>query len=893
MSVFGGLPCPKQFAVFAARHGSALLWCVAFLILATRAQAQTTPESSVLPTGTGTLEGKLTDWHSVPLAQATVVVRNLTSGAITHTTTGKNGSYRLAGLGPGEYSLEAEVPQLGKGQVEGILISAGRATRVQAALVMELPRETTPAETDLHELDPAAAAVTTLLSAEELGSLPVSSRNWQAFLATTPAANPVPQSNRTQDDLAGGDLSSEAAGQSVSLHGAGEEETASSIDGLATSPAFHSGSDKPGRASRNLGESAVLTMEARTGNNAADAAQSPGGAVNFLTGHGGDGLHGQAFYLNRQNLWGARNPFTQWVQQTALPTDTSIAQFTPEPYTPGDMAQTFGLGVGSQFKRDKLFWFAALDGLRRNDPAIATVRHPDEFFNQPTNDELAMLAARLDLTGASLFGQENAAYSDVLSQMAGLLGPVPRSIAQWQSFARIDWQLGERHHLSIEGNAASEDAPGNVIRRTSATYGSHSFGNSQASEAWGLARWDSFLTVNLLNDLTALYGRYLESETAQAPSPFESSLIFNDWNQLPEMIADSKYGFILGKPARLGGSKYPDEHSLLAQDTLSWVRGQHLVKAGGNFNHISDATNTLINQTGTYSYTDVFNFISDVSTFAKFGTYNVGVPTLDEHNCDATGRIYHQGGAAGPLAGRGDLPCYAWYSQRIGPSNWTLSTNDFAAFVTEQWQPFARLTLSAGVRVEAEQLPPTIPSVSNPELPVTQKLPAMRWNWGPRFGLAWSPFDNTVLRLGAGLYYGRIDNSAVLAALTQTGSPYGDLNFFFRPNDPGAPAFPAVFPTDPATTVTPGAVAFASGFRPQEVDQAVFSLEQRLPSHWLVAVSAMASLGRRLPISIDTNLASPSSSTKNLQTITYAVEDTLQAGPIKTPQITVDRKSVV
>jgi hypothetical protein len=45
----------------------------------------------------------------------------------------------------------------------------------------------------------------------------------------------------------------------------------------------------------------------------------------------------------------------------------------------------------------------------------------------------------------------------------------------------------------------------------------------------------------------------------------------------------------------------------------------------------------------------------------------------------------------------------------------------------------------------------------------------------------------------------------------------------------------------------------------------------------------MASLGRRLPISIDTNF-DPSQSP---QTITYAVVDAIQAGPIKTPQITV------
>ena len=43
-------------------------------------------------TTTGTLEGKLTDWRSVPLADAVVLVRNLATGATARIVTGKNGS---------------------------------------------------------------------------------------------------------------------------------------------------------------------------------------------------------------------------------------------------------------------------------------------------------------------------------------------------------------------------------------------------------------------------------------------------------------------------------------------------------------------------------------------------------------------------------------------------------------------------------------------------------------------------------------------------------------------------------------------------------------------------------------------------------------------------------
>jgi len=839
------------------------------------------------PQSTGSLDGKLTDQHSAPLAQAVVIAHNLATGETTRSITGKNGSYHFNGLGPGEYRLEAEAPELGRGAVEGILVSAGHSTRVQAALAMELPIATLPIGADLHELDPVSVAVTTLIPAEELSAIPVSSRNWQEFAALTPAINPSSQTQRNGDQLGAQSSSvSDAQQEFLSTAGSTTNPSSASIDGIAISPGFQSSSSRESRQTESVGESAVLSMQARTGTAPADEL-STGATLRLNTNQGHNGLHGQVFYYNKQNLWGAQNPFTQWIQQTAPANGVQTAQFTATPYTPPNTRQTIGLGAGSQIRRDKLFWFAALDGLLANDPAVATVRHPADFFAQPTLDDLTVLAARLNLPGPAIEEAAATSYSNWLNGMAGLLGPVPRSSSQWQGFGRLDWQ-GERHHLSLASNSAIATAPGGAATRTSETYGSHSFGNSQASDTWTLAKLDSFLTPNLLNSAAALYSRHVQSETPQTPSAFESPLLANAWGQLPEIVADSKYGFVLGKPASLGKSSFPDERNFAAQDTLSWVHGAHLVKIGASFDHISDSVGTLVNQTGTYSYPNVLNFISDAASFLQYGFNGVGNPTAPDHNCDTTGRVHSTGGN---LAGLGDLPCYSWYSQRIGPSNWKLSTNQLAAFATEQFQPSRKLTLSAGLRVEAEQLPPPIASVDNPALPATEKLPPTILNWGPRFGLAFSPWNTTVLRLGAGLYYGHIDNSVLLAALTQTGSPNSDLNFFFKPTDPGAPPFPYVFSQTPATAVTPNAVSFAPRFRAQEVDQAVFSLEQELPGHWLITVNAMASLGRRLPISIDTNvdtnIDTNTDATQSPQTITYAVVDALQAGPIKTSQITV------
>jgi hypothetical protein len=81
----------------------------------------------------------------------------------------------------------------------------------------------------------------------------------------------------------------------------------------------------------------------------------------------------------------------------------------------------------------------------------------------------------------------------------------------------------------------------------------------------------------------------------------------------------------------------------------------------------------------------------------------------------------------------------------------------------------------------------------------------------------------------------------------------------------------------------PGAVEFAPNFRNAEIHQAEATVEETLPGHVQLSATAAVSLGRRLPITIDTNL----DPALNPGTITYAVVDGTGKGPIRTPQITV------
>jgi Carboxypeptidase regulatory-like domain len=777
----------------------------------------------------------------------------------------------------------------------------------------------------VERVDPVAPTVTTTVTAEQLQALPISGRRWQDFVLDAPAAGETGHGALRGAGQGGADTTLDGASTWTVFGGAGSGS--GQVQGRGDDQNAMSQAWAGGRGSI-VAEAAIRTVEMDAGSAEAESTRGAGGRMGVVTESGesrggasglGRGLHGQAFVFDRQNTWGARNPFTQWVKETTAGSDTTTPVFTAKPYTPPDHEMVFAAGVGGEIRRDRLFWFAAVDGYRRNDPGVATVKYPAEFFAQPSNDQMLVLCARLGLSAPGSPGQPSqcptatvvADYSEMLETLDGLLGPAPRTAAQWVGFGRIDWKAAERHRLTLEGIGATWDSPGGGLTRVSESYGANSFGTSKAGEEWLLGRWEAFLTPNLLAVSQGSMGREILSTHSETPSAFEQTFLRpNLWGQLPQINVDSRYGFSIGNPARFGQGSYPDERLYEGQESIDWVKGSLLVKAGFDLMHNSDATSLLRNQTGTYSYSSVENFASDALVYGAFGSSNVLNPD-NQQNCDQTGKVWRD--TTGGLHGLGSLPCYSYFSQVVGPSEWNLSTNDWAGYATAQWQAKRLVVFSAGLRWEREQMPPPLALVNNPELAQTQRLPSLGNDWGPRISMAVGDAEGhwPVLRVGYGMYFGRTQNDTIEKALTQTGSLNGDLNFFIRPTDglstraatSNAPPFPCVLPVSagcewlgsPTSIVKPGAVEFAEGFRNPEVHQAVVALEERVPGHVEVTASAMLSLGRRLPVPMDANVAVPTAE----QTVTYNVCDETPTdpgnsqcghtglGPIKATQITV------
>ena len=794
----------------------ALLACIGF---ASPLRGQSTTQ--------GVVGGTVLDPAGAAVAGAEIDITSADSGTVYQARTDPQGNYCFPGLPPGIY--EAWITQSGFARLhaDSITVQVGRFTPLSGRLAVARAEEVVEVRPPAESLDLTSPALSTNIDEEAIEGLPSSSRRWSYFALLTPAVTP---------DQEGYGL--------LSFRGITVLQNNSTLDGADNNQAFFSEERGRTRAAYFTSQAAVREFQVNTSNYSAEYGRAAGGVINTVTRSGGNHFHGSAFLFDRDSAWGAHNPYTQLAQ---LQPDGSV---TAQPAAKLDQRQQWGVAAGGPLRAGRLYWFFTYDQFHRNFPAISRPGNIPKFFDRTlTSSQLELLRQRI---GAPLPGYALEQYRQFVAGLITETGTVPRSASQVILFPKIDWQWNDRNHLSLQYNLMRWNSPHGALTQTASNYGVASFGDDHVTGDVLIARWNTFLTANLMHELRAQYGRDFESEYSTAPSAFEQPFSHNSYGRSPQIILlGTGTGLRIGKPATLDRAALPDEHRTQVASTLTWVRGNHLLKLGYDYNRVLDGISSLYNGNGTYDYSSLLNFASDA---------------LAPNRCDANG------------SGVGTSPCYNYFTQSLGPQTFDFDTNDYAAFLSDEWKLRHRLTVSYGLRYEFEQLPQQNRVLPNPSLPQTSFFPSDHTNYGPRFGAAFDLFGkgSTVVRGGYGIYFGRIINSTIFAAYTQTGSPSGQLGYYFRPADQGAPPFPYIFSGRAVVPQKPNAVYFDRNFQVPRIVQSELSLAQRLFRDTELTISYLRSTGERLPNFLDTNI--------DLATavpITYTVRDPQHAGPLK------------
>jgi hypothetical protein len=778
----------------------------------------------------GAIAGTVVDPTGYAVGACHVALHNLLTNAQSELTANGQGYFRATALQPGQYSVTITAPGFSTYVVQSVTVQVGAITELTPILRAGATSESVNVSGATPMEDVESPAIASYVGQVSISNLPINGRRWSDFVILTPGAI------------------KDSGGQGLtSFRGTSSLLNNISIDGADNNQALFS--EERGRSLRvgySTAQAAVEEFQVNTSNYSAEYGRSAGGVVNTITKSGTNQYHGELYFFDRDNNWGATNPFTKL---------TSVVNgvYTSNSYKPKDWRKQTGIAIGGPILHNRLFFFYSFDYYFHNFPGVAVAGNPANFFAAPTSAQVAILAQRLNIgTAAAL---QN--YNNGLTGLASLLGPSPRSGEQYINFPKLDWQINQANRATFEVNRMRWDFPGGVVGTAPTNTSSiQESGNDYSKVTWGVARLSTILSPSTYNWVLFQYGRDFEYEYSKTPSPYEAGIINPQLNQPPTVSVFGGSGFSFGTSFLLPRNAYPDEHRTQVADTVTLERGRHTIAVGFDYNHVNDYTNTLISSPGQYTYSNVLNYLSD------YYTYKSGLGG----SCNASG------------TGAGAYPCYSAFSQATGPKTFSLSSNDYAVFINDDLKLRPNLTITAGIRYEYEQNAGPIASLNNPGLPQTNNIPHDWNNFGPRIGFSYKPLKTATftIRGGYGLYYGRVINGLIGVVREGTGAATSQTSFTYVPTVAGAPTFPNVFTTSPSTGLHT-AYFLQKNLQNPQVHQLDLAVEQQVGWGSVFSLSYLGSLGRELSSSFDTNI-----DTVNTTPITYNIVDPHGVGPIHT-----------
>jgi carboxypeptidase family protein len=815
--------------MFRETLGRVLMTALAVVVFSALVLAQSTTD--------GAIGGTVFDTNGAVVPNAIVTVHNNGTNAEQKVTSDESGYYRVPKLQPGTYTVTVSEKGFAPFKAGQVIVQVGVVTELSPRLKVGDTSETVEVSAEAPQINTTSPDFAPVLDQTAISNLPINGGRWSSFAMLTP-----------------GVVSNASGFGLLSFRGISTLLNNNTVDGADNNQAFFSEERGRTRIGYSTPKEAVQEFQVNTSNYSAEYGRSAGGVVNTVTKSGTNAIHGEGYFYDRDNVWGATNPFTKLAVQNP---DGSFSQV---PYKPTDWRKMAGFGVGGPLIKDKLFWFVAYDWFHRNFPGTAVASNPTQFFAVPAIGSATMNTFKTRM-GLSDTDAQNLWKAD-LNGLNSMLGPVPRSGAQNIFFPKIDWSINQKNHASFSFNRMRWSSPAGIQTQATNTQGIASFGDDFVKETWGVAKLNTEMTPNLINEIRYQYGRDFEYEFTQQPTPYELSNLVNSPTftnplGLPPQVSITG-GFTFGVPSFLQRPSFPDEARMQVADTVSWTHNKHNVKFGVDYSRVNDLSQNLRNQFGSYSYSSLLNYFSDLNKVKSCG----GV------------QCYNSNG----------------FSQAFGPLGFEFQTNDYAFFVEDDWRAFQRLTLSLGVRYEYEKLPHVFSNLVNPDIPQTAQMPRDQNNIGPRVGFAYDVFGSgkTVVRGGYGIYYGRIINSTIFNALTNTAMPGSQVSFSFSPGAT-SPVFPAILSAapPPSPTARPNVTFFDKHFQNPQIHQMDLTVEHDLGWGTVLSVSYLGSLGRQLPNFADTNIclaaSQPGCATSGPKTVTYIVTN---GGPITTPTLT-------
>ena len=761
------------------------LFCILFAVVSALGLATSGWGQSQITAGT--VQGDVLDEKGGSVAGATVEAKNLATNFVQTETTNTDGHYAFLSLAPGRYTLTISKTGFATIVQENVNVTVGQAITIPVTMkVSAVAQQIVVSEVPIVEVTKTESSST--LDEIAVATTPVLGRKFEDLLTLTPGVS----------------ITQGPDGDEININGQRGIFNNISLDGGDYNNGFFGEQMGGQRAAIDITLEAVKEFQITASGANAEFGRSAGGVINVVTKSGTNALHGAGFeYFRTESLTAAASDGT--------PLD-------------GFRRNQFGGSLGGPLIKDKLFFFAAGEGIRENlnraalsAPLGAACGVTNPVFGSNITD--AQISASGDCQRQVLlsFMQTNFNENDGL--------PVIHQVRNAAMFGRMDYNLNAKNQIFGSYNFDWSKNPNETFDVP--TYGTTANGIEGPSHIQAVnTNWFSTLSNTMLNEAHFTYSRETRPREVVSTS------------SVPDTAIGFFPNFRVGQPFFLE----PNTDELLYRagfrDDFSVVKGKHTWKFGGEWMH---TRNTQVFR-GFFKGRYIFDSMTGFLHYASPASMGVGFGPTAAECADGTftdvSLLTNSGADCpdGSASTGGPLLLYLQHGpttsgetlDQSGASS--IVNEDFSLFVQDTWKIWKNFTLNYGLRWDAQRFPdPTLapaqtsygPDLSNPAFPSTGFLPNQNKEFQPRVGFAWDIRGNgkSALRASYGIFNARQNMLTQVGAITTNGIQQQSIaaaTCLFtiagvcQQNSAGGPAptFPGV---SPIPLLAPGQLPFQPG----------------------------------------------------------------------------------
>src|SRR5687767_3045383 len=287
-------------------------------------------------TTTGSIGGVVMNPAKEVIPGASITVRNVETNKEGTATTDDQGRFFVGQLDPGNYSVTISSAGFSAFTQERVVVEVGRTTTLEVPLSVGPVTGTVDVVSEAPVINTQQQDFSTNVNQTSINNLPVNGARWSNFALLTPGAVP------------------DGSFGLISFRGISGLLNNNTIDGGDNNQAFFAEERGRTRIGYSISQSAIREFQVNTSSYSAEYGRSAGGVVNAVTKSGTNEFHGDLFYFQRNNKWGARNS-----QQTRQQLVNGV--FTSVGIKPEDVRHQFGGTIGGPIVKDKAFFFFSYD----------------------------------------------------------------------------------------------------------------------------------------------------------------------------------------------------------------------------------------------------------------------------------------------------------------------------------------------------------------------------------------------------------------------------------------------------------------------------------------------------------------------------------------------------